>query len=508
MLYDDLAQKLFGAKRAESNAVLTDATTGTIHGRALTDSADGSVVVEITGDVTNPDTVEIGGEVYYGDADTGIEIPTSENVKAGDEVLVSVYGEGTMRSPAVTSAIGSGDRVAADATAAREIAEATGQHFWDDDSGAHVTELPRDEWEQQQTGPNSLWNSLGMLFRDGLNNLLSLTTAKHRSDEFSIVGGETEYELFNKAYRVTSVTIDGASYDNYQLIKYSDGTTTVRIGYNDTYTYQGAALFVEYDTSSALSIFDGFGNQEDNIAAQFDADSVRIGKTSGSYAVFSSDGLSLVDEEGTASIFTRGEVGLLGQELRLWVDNEFGPMLFSSGGISLLSQFGHHGAYTGIGVVGSTAWVSSNTVEFRYFDGETMLVKAVSFPMADVIAALKKAIRLGTTYSDSKNVAIAANTDIMGASVNVPAGTYLVICWQTFLNPGSSGQRTTTIGTYSGGSLASYTTAVQATRDQVRVQHMNIITTTGSSTTLQAYARSNIAASGNNNSQINAVCIG
>ena len=59
MPYDDLAQKLFGAKRAESNAVLTDATTGTIHGRALTDSADGSVVVEITGDVTNPEVLDL-----------------------------------------------------------------------------------------------------------------------------------------------------------------------------------------------------------------------------------------------------------------------------------------------------------------------------------------------------------------------------------------------------------------------------------------------------------------
>lgn len=188
MLYDDLAQKLFGAKRAESNAVLTDATTGTIHGRALTDSADGSVVVEITGDVTNPDPVEIDGEVYYGDADTGIEIPTSENVKAGDEVLVSVYGEGTMRSPAVTSAIGSGDRVAAKADEAwtkadsvegiaqqaLDIAEATGQYFWHDDAGAHVsTEALDPEGDQ-----NVLLNAVGMVFRAAANNILALVTGQ------------------------------------------------------------------------------------------------------------------------------------------------------------------------------------------------------------------------------------------------------------------------------------------------------------------------------------------
>lgn len=181
MAFDDLAQKLFGARRAESNAVLTDATTGTIHGTALTDSADGAVTIEIDGDVTVPEEIEVDGEVYYGGSGVGIEVPTSENVKAGDEVLVSVYGEGTMRSPAVTSAIGSGDRIAANASAAREIAEATGQHFWDDTNGAHVTEVTREEWEDStspnyHSGPNSIWNSLGMLFRDGLTNLMAILT--------------------------------------------------------------------------------------------------------------------------------------------------------------------------------------------------------------------------------------------------------------------------------------------------------------------------------------------
>lgn len=67
------------------------------------------------------------------------------------------------------------------ADAARRVAEATGQHFWTDTSGIHVTQVTQDEWEDAngagyRSGPNVLLNSTGQLFRDGLTNLLTLTT--------------------------------------------------------------------------------------------------------------------------------------------------------------------------------------------------------------------------------------------------------------------------------------------------------------------------------------------
>ncbi|RVU97068.1 hypothetical protein EII22_09035 [Coriobacteriales bacterium OH1046] len=60
------------------------------------------------------------------------------------------------------------------ADAARSVADATAQHFWSDSDGAHVTQAAQAEWEASHSGPNSLWNSLGMLFRDGLTNLLGI----------------------------------------------------------------------------------------------------------------------------------------------------------------------------------------------------------------------------------------------------------------------------------------------------------------------------------------------
>lgn len=184
MALDELAQKLFGAKRAESNSVLVDSHTDTLVGTAVGDSADGSVMVELSSDVTNPDPLTIDGEVYYDDADTAVELPTTASVKAGDDVLVTVYGGTSLRSPVVTGVVGSGDRIAQEAAAAstlageaKAVAEATGQHFWDDDNGAHVTEATKEEFLANQSGPNSLINSLGMLIRNGLNNLMAILTS-------------------------------------------------------------------------------------------------------------------------------------------------------------------------------------------------------------------------------------------------------------------------------------------------------------------------------------------
>lgn len=246
--FENLANTLFGSKRAETNSVLHDGETHTIIGTATGDSADGSVMVELSSDVTNPEELTIGDETYFSDASTSVELPTTEAVKEGDEVLVSIYGGTPLRSPVVTGVVGSGDRVAADAEAAREIAEATGQHFWHDDNGAHVTELPREEWEAQQSGPNSLWNSLGMLFRDGLNNLLAIVTGAspglqifdgHGNNDENILAKFYSYvnSLGNRAARVDF--FNGAGY-----IDYSEGALSLN-AHDTTYTGDQAQTCLE-----------------------------------------------------------------------------------------------------------------------------------------------------------------------------------------------------------------------------------------------------------------------
>lgn len=64
--------------------------------------------------------------------------------------------------------------VAAIAQEALDVANATGQHFWSDSDGIHVTEVTQEEWQTTPSGANVLINSAGQLFRSVLNNLLAI----------------------------------------------------------------------------------------------------------------------------------------------------------------------------------------------------------------------------------------------------------------------------------------------------------------------------------------------
>ena len=60
---------------------------------------------------------------------------------------------------------------------AQAVADAVNQHFFDDTDGIHVTEADRDTWTASKTGKNILINSLGILLRNALNNLVSITAS-------------------------------------------------------------------------------------------------------------------------------------------------------------------------------------------------------------------------------------------------------------------------------------------------------------------------------------------
>lgn len=62
------------------------------------------------------------------------------------------------------------------ADAAQQVAEAVNQHFFSDTNGVHVTEATQEDWDENHEGANVLLNATGQLFRDGLTNLLTLTT--------------------------------------------------------------------------------------------------------------------------------------------------------------------------------------------------------------------------------------------------------------------------------------------------------------------------------------------
>lgn len=128
------------------------------------------------------------------DAETPVNGEAVASASPGDEVryeirdgMLSITGNTT--DPAVGQTVVSGmveraretveqsvSEVGGIAGAAQRVANAINQHFWADTNGIHVTESTREDWADSQTGANVLINSLGQLFRDGLTNLLTMTT--------------------------------------------------------------------------------------------------------------------------------------------------------------------------------------------------------------------------------------------------------------------------------------------------------------------------------------------
>lgn len=68
------------------------------------------------------------------------------------------------------------ERARSVADAAKSVADAVNQHFFSDANGVHVTEATQEDWDESHEGANVLLNAAGQLFRDGLVNLLTLTT--------------------------------------------------------------------------------------------------------------------------------------------------------------------------------------------------------------------------------------------------------------------------------------------------------------------------------------------
>lgn len=192
---DRLAERMFGRQRLETTAAMASVDTQTYIGIATSDSADGSVSVVLSDDVTQPDNGIWDGDTFLasGELGTSVELPTTTAVREGDRVLVTASGANVLTAPVVTGVVGRGDEQQAQIDAAAEaaasvegiaqealdVAEATGQHFWSDADGIHVTEVTEEEWSDStgsgyHSGANVLLNALGQLFRDGLNNLLAV----------------------------------------------------------------------------------------------------------------------------------------------------------------------------------------------------------------------------------------------------------------------------------------------------------------------------------------------
>lgn len=115
---NDLADKLFGTKRAETTKVSSNSETITLYGTAVSDSEDGTVSVVMSDSVYLVED-DLGGD----DATTTIEMPTHITVREGDEVAITLVGNSTAKSPVVSGVVGGGDRQQVEIDAAKKAAD-------------------------------------------------------------------------------------------------------------------------------------------------------------------------------------------------------------------------------------------------------------------------------------------------------------------------------------------------------------------------------------------------
>ena len=152
----DFAKEVVGAARTD-------------RGRTL------ATVTRIDADGTTWVTTDDDGEAPAGSVAAGVSVGDTVTLE-WDGSAMGIRGNVSNPSPAGSVVRHAVARAQGVADAAQRVADAVNQHFFADTSGIHVTEATQEEWDASHSGANVLINSVGQLFRDGLNNLLTLTT--------------------------------------------------------------------------------------------------------------------------------------------------------------------------------------------------------------------------------------------------------------------------------------------------------------------------------------------
>lgn len=203
------------------------------------------------------------------------------------------------------------ESVAAIAQEALDVANATGQHFWSDSDGIHVTEVTEEEWsdstgQSYHSGQNVLVNALGQLFRKGVDNLMALFNGSTVTETVTPTSSYYEVTLDSRPTSVTC-SIGGAALSPGTDYIYPFGTDGTLVISN----HSGETVEVTYRVSAGMSLYDGQGNADGNITASFTDTLVRIGRSSVRAVVEFCGGMADLAYRGT-SVILRSKTGSAG----------------------------------------------------------------------------------------------------------------------------------------------------------------------------------------------------
>lgn len=257
MTENELARALFGRKKQAAEEA--GSATVVVSATAVESSSGGTVVVDFGTDVFG-DTQSVDeqtGEVVYAPPSQGVEVPAAGGISAGDTVSVLVVDN----QPVQAIGTGSVDRVGAVAERAstvaqeaKDVAQATGQHFWHDTRGAHVTEEEREDYETEATGFQQLMTSIGTLLTRAVNGIEYLLRSDTQSGMAIYDGTCTADDANLPQHLVASFTADGAQIgksggvhiaQHFNEMTMSDGDGTEFFGVHDLRDSSGVYLWTE-----------------------------------------------------------------------------------------------------------------------------------------------------------------------------------------------------------------------------------------------------------------------
>ena len=177
----DFAQIIKQSKDTKAGPYDTQAIVKRVEGNTVWVSIPGGVdetPIDKTVNCSAGDKVQVrvsGGRAWI----TGnASAPPTDDKTANEAKTKAVVAEATAIDAKATADSVEGIAVNASATAvtAKAIAEGVNEHFWHDSTGAHVTEVTQEEWNEPtdpnyHSGGNTLITTQGMAIRDGLTNL-------------------------------------------------------------------------------------------------------------------------------------------------------------------------------------------------------------------------------------------------------------------------------------------------------------------------------------------------
>jgi len=241
---------------------------------------DGGAVVEIAGSgVLTPvesstatysvgDVVTVsnrGGKLHI-DGDVTAPSVGAGYVRKTVQPVVQAVAEATQTASEGVKAGADAQKVADEAKA---TAAATNQHFWADDNGVHVTEQTQEDWQTAQTGSNILINSLGLLLRKALHNLVSITASATAFFD----GNGNEAENITARFGADGAQV-GKSGESHMELDYHSLQTVDKEG--DTYFHVSDLLDAEgYVTDS----FESDGSTTHFVLSDFTYDTSTISVT-------------------------------------------------------------------------------------------------------------------------------------------------------------------------------------------------------------------------------------